>query len=106
MKIVVLLLLAMVSACSTTEHHKQDFDKTNKVMSIQVITYETRVALLERYSLNSNAPYLNKDLIDGFSEFTMGGMECTIHAYRSPSSDSYSQIIGHEMRHCLEGNWH
>ena len=103
--ILVLILLAM-PGCSTTEHIQQDFDKTGKVMSIQVTTYETREALLDRYSLNSNAPYLNEDQIDGFSEYTMGGMECTIHAYRAPYSDSYSQTLGHELRPCLEGNWH
>jgi len=104
-----LLVLASLGGCATAQpKYKPDFDKTGQEMTITVTAYEHMPELLEAYNA-TRAPshqYPHGEQIDGFAEFSQSGLVCNIHVYRSPMSNVYNNYLGHEMRHCLEGNWH
>jgi len=104
-----LLLLASLGGCATGQpKQKADFDKTGVEMSITVIAYEHMPELLDVYNCTraSSYQYPHGETIDGFAVFSQKGLVCTIHVYKAPMSNEYNNYLGHEMRHCLEGNWH
>jgi hypothetical protein len=104
-----LLMLTSLGGCATAQpKEKADFNKIGKSMTITVTSYDHMPDLLTAYN-KTRAPshqYPYGETIDGFAEFSESGMVCNIYVYRHPMSNTYNNYIGHEMRHCLEGNWH
>ena len=99
---VFLTLLACSNAGAT------EFNKTNQALSITVIQYEDKSALLESYNSNpaTSNPITNGDGIDAYALYSVTGSTCIIHAFRNKRSKSYENSLGHELRHCLEGQFH
>lgn len=104
-----LIVLTSLVGCATAPAVvTADFDKTGQEMSITVIAYKHMPDLLKAYNA-TRAPsyqYPHGESIDGFAVFSQKGLVCTIHVYKAPMSNVYNNYLGHEMRHCLEGNWH
>ena len=108
MKIIAAIVLLSTIAVSTSAQAKQDFDKTEQEMQITVINYDDRQELLESYNARQTPrnQYPKGETIDGYALFSMKGTVCEIHVYRDSPSNTYMNSLGHEMRHCLEGNFH
>ena len=108
MKIIAAIILFSIIAVSASAQAKQDFDKTEQEMQITVINYDDRKELLESYNARQTPKnqYPKGETIDGYALFSMKGTACEIHVYRDFHSNTYMNSLGHEMRHCLEGNFH
>ena len=104
MKLLLVLMLCLLAPTVTAS----SFDKSEEAMTITIIKYDDKTELLASYNARQQpaSQFRNGDTIDGYALFSQTGMTCEIHVYRHPRSKTYENILGHEMRHCIEGNWH
>ena len=104
MRILIALLLCLTTQAVTAT----SFDKTNQALTITVIKYEDKRELLASYNARqaTSTKITNGDTIDGYALFSQTGTTCEIHVYAHPRAKTFENILGHEQRHCLEGNFH
>lgn len=91
----------------STSNLKQDFDRTNEVIELKVVWYDS-IDELNRV----RAEYFGDDGLtrEGFAIWANPSREpkwCEIHTMRPQNPDDVRMDIqGHELTHCLIGNFH
>ena len=98
-----LLWLLLLSSCSDRNRLlKKDFYNTGKELTLTVYAYcyldELNLAVMNpTKGLNGQAVYAHADNI------------CDIHAKKPKNvklDDDYAKTLGHELMHCLYGDYH
>jgi|TARA_B110000914_G_C15160858_1_gene308309 hypothetical protein len=104
MRVLLAVLLCLVAQTSVAT----SFDKTGEQLTITVINYEDKSELLKSYNDNpaTRNPITNGDSIDGYALYSEAGTTCMVHVYKHPRDKTYQSILGHEIKHCIEGNFH
>ena len=107
LRLSILSLLVLITTSSYASSNTQ-FDKTNQALTITVINYDDRNALLKVYNSyqTKTNQYRNEDTIDGFTLYSVEGTVATIHVYRDKRTKTYQNTLGHELQHVLEGTFH
>lgn len=106
------LLLSLVcvltlSACNTVASDGFHFEKrhfTNSTVKVHVKEYRTLRKLKEAAIKSGLNPGEDKR-IEAFSILDTEALECTIH-FITPEVIYKPESIGHELAHCLYGNFH
>lgn len=75
---------------------------TKKNVEIEFVTFKSRRDL--NIFARENKWYLPNDT-QSFSVWTMNGTKCTIYTI-DPSVSYIPEQYGHELTHCVYGNWH
>lgn len=104
-KLVVILTLMFLTACASKTSYlpvTEEFNKAGKTLQVTVNNY-TSTRELNKHTLNPSkglkgqAIYAKEDLI------------CDINIVRPKNinlDDNYALTLGHELMHCLYGNYH
>lgn len=108
-----LILLFGIFGCEVTSKGKigkdgyyfeqESFTRTN--LQIQIVLYDTPLQLKTEFARRRNNISENRELV-AFSTLNTNGTEvCTIHMV-DPKRSYAPEFIGHEMTHCIYGEWH
>lgn len=96
-----LLSVSLLLGCNSPEPKiKEDFDNTGKELRVVVTTYDTYK------ELNDNV-LIPAEGLQGQAH--LSGNSCDIKLYKPKSvreDDEFTLTLGHELMHCLYGNYH
>ena len=99
-----ILSLFFITGCNMTSNLSvlPEFNKSSEQLQVTVHNYDSR------HKLNKNVPNSSKGL-NGQAVYAVDDLICDIHIYK-PSKitldDNYALTLGHELMHCLYGNYH
>ena len=118
MKALALIPIVLLAGCATTSAHKAadeySFEKgsfTHTDITLKVVLVPNQLemtTLLKERSLKSNMVYNNISVgkqVFAFSAFSPSNNTCTIYMI-DPKVDYQPERIGHELVHCIYGDWH
>lgn len=105
--------LLLLLGCEQTQHgnvgadgyyfEKETFTRTS--LQINVILYKSDTELKAAYMQKYNNLPPNREVV-AFSTLNTGGTEtCTISMV-DPKTHYVPEFIGHEVTHCIYGEWH
>jgi len=100
---IILLCFTAVSCTEQTEE-KQDFDRTGKDMTIKVFFYDTQGQLDKEFQNWGDGANPDREGFAVWRDPDTEPFRCEIHTLE-PSADDL-EVLGHELYHCLRGNFH
>jgi len=107
MKNLVFVLLLCTTACSMPS--KNSFihkDHTRTIMDLKVNLFSNKKEMIKALSKNhKNLAKLAKLLPEGVAVWYTVPNGCEIYVYE-PKTDEDVNTWGHELMHCVYGNWH
>jgi len=96
-----LLSVALLTGCGNPDPKiKEDFDFTDKELKVTVTTYDSYEALNDNVRIPAEG-------LQGQAH--LSGDVCDIKLYKPKSvrvDDEFTLTLGHELMHCLYGNYH
>lgn len=97
-------LASLALSCTPSNHINEDFNREGLVLQVTVDTYPSLQSLQD----NTNRPILG---LKGQATYYLNDPDraCHIKLYKPPTikeDDEFSLTLGHELMHCLYGNYH
>ena len=106
LKLAVIMGAVLLTACNSTMESNipviEEFNRDGQKITLTVHTYSN-----ER-ELNKAVPNPSKGL-NGQAVYAHGDNICDIHAKKPKNvklDDNYAKTLGHELMHCLYGDYH
>lgn len=107
-RLIALCFAFTLAACS--QPMEPEFDRSNQVMSVKVVVHDNTNDLSEarRQRLGVDALPSREGTLQGWAGWSKEApYQCEIHVLRASSQQDYQfSTWGHELAHCLYGNYH
>ena len=99
--ITALVLVSILTSCYREDFNEYvvDFNKEGQELRVTVITYDSLEELNKLFGQMSE----KKHQVNGFAEYSKVGNKCVIHVLKGKDQQA---VWGHELAHCVYGNWH
>lgn len=106
MKLYILLVILFLSSCANLSL-PGDFDRSGKEIRIITYFYEDVYSMTKTFKKRHKGLHTSRSVL-GYATWNLEEpYTCEIHSVRprGKNSDAFN-TLGHELLHCLTGNWH
>lgn len=105
----IILLSLLVFGCKSTTHkgYETEFNRDNQNLDVVVKEFDSELDM--RKELEEIKQEGSKKIHKGLAVYYLNSNECTIYIVkpnRFNGRGDYAQTLGHELMHCIYGDYH